>query len=264
MTMENSRLLNLILKRTSIRDFEKGKKVPEEVLKKILVSGIRAPSAGNIQPRTIIVVRDQTVKERLYELCENQAFMKDAPVWIVPCVDLHRHLRAARLTEVEYDYKGILPYTFGVLDTALSIENMVMAAEASRLGSVMIGSIIDHPMKVKEILKLPEHCLALCILCIGYPKKKPEKREKWDQKVIVCEDYYRDVEAEEVTEYWRKCLSNDLKRSEKELHEEIKRFYTEGSYGKAYSTHYTEEYVRTTSIKLMDFLREQDFLKNQT
>jgi hypothetical protein len=168
------------------------------------------------------------------------------------------------LTGVEYDYKGILPYTFGVLDTALSIENMVVATEASGLGSVMIGSIIDHPRKVKEILKLPEHCLALCILCIGYPKKKPEATVKWDYNVIICEDHYRDIEAEDVSRYWNRQRNNDLKRSGKQSHEEIKRFYIESRYGKAYSTHYTEEYVRTTSKKLMDFLKDQDILKNQT
>lgn len=262
--MVDSSLLIPILKRTSIRDFEKGRRVPERILKKILISGIKAPSAGNIQPRKFIVVNDQTVKERLYELCENQAFMKDAQVWIVPCVDLHRHLKAARLTGVEYDYAGILPYTFGVLDTALSIENMVVAAEASGLGSVMIGSIIDHPKKVKEILKLPEHCLALCILCIGYPKKKPEAMVKWDYNVIVSEDHYGDIEAVDVSRYWNRCLNNDLKRSGKESHEEIKKFYVESCYGAAYSTHYTEEYVRTTNKKLVDFLKDQDILKNQT
>jgi len=257
-------LLQIILKRTSIRDFVKDRKVPDRVLEKILTSGIRAPSAGNIQPRSFVVVKDRIVKDRLYELCESQAFMKDAPVWIVPCVDLHRHLKAARLTGVEYDYTGILPYTFGVLDAALSIENMVIAAEGLGLGSVIIGSIIDHPRKVKEILNLPEHCLALCILCIGYPKKKPVARAKWDYGAIVGEDRYRDIEKKEVSEYWNKWLANDLRRSGKELHEEIKKFYAESSYGKSYSNHYTEEYVRTTSNKLMEFIKEQKFLKSQT
>jgi nitroreductase len=257
-------ILNPVLERTSIRDFDKGRNVPERILRKILVSGIRAPSAGNIQPRTLIVVKDQIVKDRLYELCENQEFMKDAPVWIVPCIDLHRHLKAASLTGVEYDYKGILPYTFGVLDTALAIENIVIAAEAIGLGSVMIGSIIDYPEKVKEILDLPSHCLALCVLCIGYPKKKPEARLKWDYDVIVCEDHYREIRAEQVTKYWNQWLDNDLKRIGKESHEELKRRYAENSYGTAYSSHYTEEYVRTTSKKLMDFLKEQDILKSQT
>jgi nitroreductase len=260
--MKGNDLLDVILERTSIRDLEKGREIPEKVLKKILHAGIRAPSAGNIQPRTFILVKDDAVKERLYELCENQEFMKDAPVWIVACLDLHRHLKAAKLTGVEYDYTGILPYTFGVLDAALSLENMVIAAEALGLGSVMIGSVIEHPEKVKEILKLPEHCLALSILCIGYPKKKPERREKWDQHVIVCEDHYKETDARDVSEYWRKFLSGDLRRSGKEVSEkELKKISAKRSYGKAYSRHYTEKFVKTTNKKLLIFLKEQGLVK---
>lgn len=258
----NPRLMNTILDRASVRNFDKEKNVPERILKKILLAGIRAPSAGNIQPRTSIVVKDQAVKERLYELCENQAFMKDAPVWIVVCVDLHRHLKAAKLTGVEYDYTGILPYTFGVLDTALSLENMVIAAEALELGSVIIGSVIEHPEKVKEILKLPEHCLALSILCIGYPKRKLGRREKWDYNVIVCEDYYREIDARDVSEYWKKFISSNLKRGGKEVSDEVvEKFSKERTYGKTYSNHYKEEFIKTTNKKLIAFLKEQGFLR---
>jgi len=260
--MAGSSLLNLILDRTSVRDFDKGRKVQGRILKKVLLAGIRAPSAGNIQPRTLVVVNSEDVKERLYELCENQAFMKDAPVWIVVCVDLHRHLKAAKLTGVDYDYTGVLPYTFGVLDAALSLENMVIAAEASGLGSVIIGSVIEHPEKAKEILKLPEHCLAISILCVGYPKKKPERRGKWDYNVIVCEDHYRDIDARDVSEYWKKFISSDLKRGGKEISgEDVEKISKERSYGKAYSSHYKEEFVKTTNEKLMVFLKEQGLLK---
>lgn len=260
--MENSSLLSTILTRTSIRDFDKKRKVPKEILEEILLAGIRAPSAGNIQPRTFIVVKDDAVEERLYELCEGQAFMKDASVWIVICVDLHRHLKAAKLTGVDYGYTGILPYTFGVLDAALSLENMVIAADALGLSSVIIGSVIEHPQKAKEILKLPKHCLAVSILCIGYPRKKPGIREKWDYNVIVCEEHYRDIEAKNVSDYWKKFMSNDLKRVGKELtDEEFEKLLRERSYGKSYSRHYTEEFVKNTSRNLMNFLRKQGFLR---
>jgi len=78
--MSAANLLSSIFERASVRDFDKNRRVPKEDLRKILVAGIRAPSAGNIQPRTFIVVKDEKVKEKLYRLCENQAFMKDAPV----------------------------------------------------------------------------------------------------------------------------------------------------------------------------------------
>jgi FMN reductase [NAD(P)H] len=261
--MESPELLDVILRRASVRNFERNKKISEEILKEILLAGVTAPSAGNIQPRIFIIVKDENVKGRLYELCEDQAFMKDAPVWIVVCVDLHRHLKAAKLTGVEYDYTGVLPYTFGVLDAALSLENMVIAAEASGLGSVIVGSIIEHPEKAKEILKLPKHCLALSILCIGYPKKRPETRPKWGCDVVVSEDGYRDTDAQDVSEYWKSFVSSNLKRGGKELSREaIEKFCRENSYGKTYSNHYKEEFVNATNKKLNDFLRKQQFLKD--
>jgi len=260
--MSAANLLSSIFERASVRDFDKNRRVPKEDLRKILVAGIRAPSAGNIQPRTFIVVKDEKVKEKLYRLCENQAFMKDAPVWIVVCVDLHRHLKAAKLTGVDYDFTGILPYTFGVLDTALSLENMVIAAEALGLGSVIIGSVIEHPREVKEILKLPKHCLALSILCVGHPKRKPKRREKWSYKAIVCEDRYRDTNLGDVLDYWKRFILNDLKRGgKKPAEEDVEKICRERSYGIAYANHYKEDFVNATNKKLTDFLAEQCLLK---
>jgi nitroreductase len=261
--MRNPSMLNIILNRTSVRSFEKERKIPEEILNKILLAGIRAPSAGNIQPRTIIVVKDENLKEKLYELCENQAFMKETPLWIVICIDLHRHLKAAKLTGVDYDYTGVLPYTFGVLDAALSLENMVIAADALGLGSVIIGSVIEHPEEAKEILELPEHCLALSILCIGYPKRKTGRREKWDCNVIACKDRYRDIETKDVLDYWKKCISSDLRRGGKRIsRKKLEEVSSKRSYGKAYSSHYTEEFIKTTNGKLGKFLRKQGLLKD--
>ncbi|MEM3578302.1 MAG: nitroreductase family protein [Candidatus Bathyarchaeia archaeon] len=260
--MRDAGLLDCILERASVRNFEKNKSVSNEALEKILTAGIRAPSAGNIQPRTFIVVTDAAIKEKLYELCENQAFMNDAPVWIVVCLDLHRHIKAAKLTGVDYDFTGILPYTFGVLDAALSLENMVIAAEALGLGSVIIGSVIEHPEKVKEILKLPEHCLALSILCVGYPKSKPIRREKWDYNAIVCKNHYKDISLEHVLEYWRKTVINGLSRSgKKPTKEEVEKICRERNYGTAYANHYKEDFIKATNEKLMNFLKGQRLLK---
>jgi nitroreductase len=260
--MKSTDSTNTILERASVRNFEKDKPISDEILQEIMTAGIRAPSAGNIQPRTFIIVRDETVKDSLYALCEEQAFMKDAPVWIVVCLDLYRHLKAARLTGVAYDFTGVLPYSFGILDAALSLENMVLAAEALGLGSVIIGSVIEHPEKVKEILKLPQHCLALSILCIGYPKKKPERREKWDYNVLVCENFYRDIDLDDVLQYWKKFMLNGLRRSGKKISKrELEKICMEQNYGKTYSNHYKEEFIKTTNKKLTVFLKKQGFLK---
>ena len=261
--MEPSTLLDLILQRTSVRHFDSSREIPEEALRKILTAGIRAPSAGNIQPRTFIILKDQRVRDQIYDLCEDQAFMKEAPLWIAVCVDIHRHLKAAALTGVHYDYTGTLPYTMSVLDAALSLENLALAAEALGLGSVMIGSIIEHPQKAKEILQLPEHCFAICLICIGYPIGKPRSRVKWDYDKIVCVDRYKDIELKDVLEYWRKFMFGDLERAGKEVSPEImEKVSRERSYGRMYADHYTEEFVKATNKKISEFIKKQNLVKN--
>ncbi len=203
-------LLKTINERASVREFDKNRPVSDDFARKILVAGLRAPSAGNIQPRTFIVVEDKRAREQLYDLCENQDFMKDASLWIVVCADVHRHVRAAELTGVQYDFMGILPFTFSVLDAGLSLENMVLAADSLGLGSVISGSVIEHPSEAQRILKLPKHTLAISILCVEHPKKKPNRREKWSHRIIVCKNVYKSIDKEDVEEYWKRVIVNDL------------------------------------------------------
>jgi len=260
--MKHSVLLDVVMKRTSTRNFT-DRKLSQETAKKILTAGIRAPSAGNIQPRTFILINEQTVKDKLYALCEDQKFMQAAPLWIVICLDIDRHLYATKVTGANYDYTGILPFTFGVLDAALSLENMVIAAEALGLGSVIIGSVIEHPAEVKKILRLPEHCLALSILCIGYPKKRFEPREKWAYGAVVSSNGYRSIGKQDVVDYWRRVITSDLRRSGRKLpSKKIEKYLEERSYGKAYSAHYTQEFVDDTNKKLNDYLTREKILKD--
>ncbi len=260
----NDALLKVINERASTREFDSSKKVSENLVRKILSAGISAPSAGNIQPRTFIVVKDEVVKKQLYDLCENQAFMKDANLWIVVCADLHRHLRAAELTGVQYDYTGIVPFTFSVLDTGLSLENMVIAADSLGLGSVIIGSIIEHPEEARTILKLPKHSLAVSILCVGHPRQKPRRRAKWSKGTIVYTDTYKDVDYETVREYWKRFIMSDMKRSGRRMSmhklEELIKKGKQMNYGEAYSRHYTVGFIKNSNVKLSAFLKEQGFL----
>jgi len=154
--MARAGLLNAILERAFVRSFEEGR----SVLKKILLAGVRAPSAGNIQLRTFIVVKDEKVKKTLYELCENQAFMKAVSVWIVVCLDFHRNLKAAKLTGVNYDFEGFYH---------------------THLGFWMPPYSLRTWLSLQKLLKLPEHDLS--ILCIEHLKKKLRRREKWSYRL---------------------------------------------------------------------------------
>lgn len=62
--------------------------VPEAALKKILLAGLAAPSAYNLQPWRFVVVRDPEKRRLLRRAAMNQPKVEEAPVVIVACADL--------------------------------------------------------------------------------------------------------------------------------------------------------------------------------
>ena len=58
-------LLEVYEKRRSVNFFEKGKEIPQDVLEKIINKAVLVPSAFNLQPWEIVVVKSKENKEKL-------------------------------------------------------------------------------------------------------------------------------------------------------------------------------------------------------
>ena len=87
--------MKLLFERSSCRDFS-DRRVPSDVLEKILTAGTHAPTGGNLQPYSIIKIENEETKQRLVEL-GGQDFIGKAPVLLIFCIDLHRIQRWASL-----------------------------------------------------------------------------------------------------------------------------------------------------------------------
>jgi nitroreductase len=151
-------LLDVILSRRSIRRYE-DKDISEEVLQQILETGRQAPSAANRQPIHFVVVNDH---DKLKILCDTlfSHFVKYAPVAIVGCADI----------------KSLLTGKWAVVDTTISMQNMVVAAWALGIGSCWIGACDEE--KVKELLKIPDKWKVVALVTLGYPAEQPKPRKK--------------------------------------------------------------------------------------
>ena len=76
--------MDLIEKRKSIRSY-KSQAVKEEDLNYVLQAFRKAPSAKNLQPWKLVIVRDKKKINDLAIACNNQTFLSEAPVLIVAC-----------------------------------------------------------------------------------------------------------------------------------------------------------------------------------
>ena len=151
-------LFDVILSRTSIRRYE-DKEIPKDVLDKIVEAGRQSPSAVNKQPYRFVIVTDSEIKQELSKGLLS-SFLKNAPVIIVGCANP----------------KALLTGKWATVDTAIALENMVLAAWSLGIGSCWIGSFKEQ--KIKELLKIPQDWKVVALITFGYPAETPKPRKK--------------------------------------------------------------------------------------
>lgn len=190
-------VIELLRSHRSIRSFE-DKKIPEGLLKNILSSGQAAATSSLIQATTIIRVTDPKLREELCEIGGGQAYIKDAPEFLVFCADLNRASRCCEMYD-EAPIKGLTEhFIIATVDVALVAQNIVIASESSGLGICYIGALRNDPAKVCEILKLPDNVYPVFGLCIGFPAQNPEVKPRLPLEVIVKENFYDAIPEEKL------------------------------------------------------------------
>jgi nitroreductase len=158
-------LEEIIASRTSIRAF-KSDPIDDSTIDVALRLANQAPSAGNLQARDFIVVRNSHTRRMLAEAAFKQDFIRTAPVVIVCCANLERIK--------SYGDRGRTLYC--LQDVAAGIENMMLYLHSKGLGTVWVGAFNEE--KVTEAVMLPESARPVALVPIGYPVGKGVRRTR--------------------------------------------------------------------------------------
>ncbi len=156
-------LKDAISGRRSVRKFRKTD-IPEEIIIELIEIANMAPSAGNLQSRDFILIRDGKTKEALAKAALNQGFIVEAP-WLIVVTGNEKKVD-------KYGLRGKRLYT--IQDAAASIMLLLLAAYERGLGTCWVGAFDDR--MVSDILNLPEHAKPMAIIPIGYPEEWPPPR----------------------------------------------------------------------------------------
>ncbi|QRY49510.1 NADPH-dependent oxidoreductase [Mycolicibacterium septicum] len=165
----HSETLALQLAHRSVRKFT-AEPVSDEQLSALVAAAQSAATSSNLQPWSVIAIRDPQRKARLATLANNQQFINEASLFLVWVADLGRARRLAQRSGAALDGADYLETTIiGFVDTALAAQNAVVAAESLGLGTVFVGAIRNHPEEVAAELGLPPHAVATFGLAVGTP-----------------------------------------------------------------------------------------------
>ncbi len=159
-------LLGIISKRKSIRGYL-DKEVENEKLDYLIEAFRLAPSAKNLQPWKLIVIKDKNIIKELIPACKNQVFIGEAPIVIAACA----------FEEEAYGTMGGYLNSYP-LDIGIAFEHLILAAAEQGLGTCWIGAFLEE--EVKKVLKVPEKVRVVALTPVGYPndtgRDKPRKK----------------------------------------------------------------------------------------
>lgn len=168
-------VLKAIEERRSIREYVD--KIPsEEVVYSIIEAGRLAPSAGNRQPYRFVIVWD---REKIRKIAKvSMSFLSKAGVIIVGAAD-------PKLSPKWYP-----------VDLGISLEHMVLTAQAQGLGSCWVGAFDEN--EIKKILEIPKEVTIVAMLGVGYPRLTPHPTSRKKMEEIA----YRDRWNNPYTKNW--------------------------------------------------------------
>lgn len=167
----------------------------------VLEAACQAPTAGNEQLYSIIVVRDQAKKDALAASCDNQPFIAKAPLVLAFCADVRRWRRGFALAGADPREPGAGDFLLAVEDTMIAAQNAVVAAHSLGLGSCYIGDILENCEEQARILGCPRWVVPVSVLVIGHPAPAQLRRRKpgrFPLEGIVFENEYRDLPEDEL------------------------------------------------------------------
>jgi nitroreductase len=191
-------LYEIMMKRRSVRYF-KHQKIPDHIIDEFLDVANNAPSGGNIQPLSIILVQDDDNKRKLSNAVEEQPWVRNAPLSMIFCIDFYRLKKWANMSDASFlGEKSFSHFLIAYADIMCAAQNVAILAESHGLGSVYVGSIQSAVDSVRDYFSIPKYVIPMMILSIGYPESIPKCIPKLSKNIIIHNEKYKMLGEDEI------------------------------------------------------------------
>ncbi len=230
----------------SIRKF-KSQEVSQAQLEEILYAATSASTSSFLQAYSILKVSKGPNREKLAALCGEQAYVSEAPVFLVFLADLHRLRQMCERHGQTYSGGWTENLLIATVDAALAGQNCLVAAESLGLGGVYIGGIRNNIDKVSQMLKLPLEVYPVFGLCLGYPDQDPEVKERMPLDLLVHTDVYKEGDDAILEAYDTRIREYYIKR-------------TNGKVSESWSEGVAAKLSKEMRPHMHDFLKQQGFM----
>jgi nitroreductase len=144
------------------------KKIPEDILHRIMTAATFAPSCSNNQPWRFLVVTEAPFLTRIRQaLSGGNYWAKKAPAIV------------AVATKPDLDARLSDRRDYALLDCGLALENLLLQAFKEGLYAHAMAGF--DPLVVKEAFRIPDEFIVITLVAVGYPGEISHLTEKHQQ-----------------------------------------------------------------------------------
>ncbi len=157
----------VIKNRKSIRKF-KDNGISDELIYKLIELANLSPSAGNLQARSVIIVKNEEIKKEIAKICYEQDFISKAPVVFVVFANLDESAE-------RYGERG--KNLYALQDATIFTSYLQLIATNYGLSSCWVGAFDENALK--KLFNIKENLKPIAVLPIGYSaeeKKRPPRK----------------------------------------------------------------------------------------
>ena len=190
-------VLDQIAAHRSVRFFDLSRPLPERTLETLIEAAQRSSTSSNMQIWSVIVVADPRKRAVLRSYCRGQAFVEEAPLFLLFCADTFRLREVAERQGHAFNYSRIDLLLAATIDAALACQNAALAAESIGLGCCMVGGVRNQARDVAALFELPKGVYGVVGLAVGYARQVNDLKPRLPSNVVVHVDGYSTAHLDE-------------------------------------------------------------------
>jgi FMN reductase [NAD(P)H] len=238
--------------RATVRKYT-SRPVGDELLNSLLEKASHTQTMGNLQLYSVIVTRDEAMKERLAPAHFSQPMVTGAPVVLTFCADFRRTTDWALNRQGHPGYDNFLSYQNALTDALLFCQCFCDLAESEGLGLCFLGTTVYNPQLIIDVLRLPSLTFPVATITLGWPDETPQPSDRLPLEAFVHNETYNPYSPERIDAIYANKESLPENRHFVEVNgkETLAQVFTD--------IRYTAEANHAMSITLDDAIRRQGF-----
>ena len=235
--MTAASMSRLLMAHRSVRAYQARPIEPELVDRVLAESLAGSSSSGNLNMVSVIKTRDAERKVRLADLHFGQPMVLQAPLVLTFCADTFR-TRQWQTTALAFESQG--------------------------LGICYMGTTLHSMGAIAEFLDMPENCLPVTSMVVGWPAESPAQRDRLPVEAWIHDERYERPSAEQIDARFGERERRGWERYRAMGEEMIQRMQEQGitSLAQFYTSRikYDPDRFAEDSVLLRALLQESGFL----